>query len=66
MLNISKYFSGMCPSLNENHTIRVNYINCSTLDGPTTYMKTLFNCEYAMQCKNASNCPIYHNAPKQI
>lgn len=56
---------GYCPTLEKDHTIDVEYIDASTLEG-REYIKGLFTCSiasYGGKCSVANECPLYKSAP---
>lgn len=64
-MNRIETFSGDCPN-HQNHYINVNYIEVTSLDSPTTYIKGRFNCSKSNACKYTSQCPLYQNAPDTL
>lgn len=59
--------NGFCPTLDKDHSIEVDYINASTLDGKA-YIRGLFTCSvvsFGGECPVANNCPVYNSAPKE-
>ena len=59
--------SGYCPTLSKDHSINVEYINASTLNG-SEYIKGLFTCDVASfsgNCNIVNDCPLYDKAPEK-
>ena len=66
-MKISRVFTGFCPTLNQDYSIEVEYIDASTFNN-NLYIQGLATCEYhaAFKCPKASECPIRAKAPKEI
>lgn len=62
---IYKSFSGECPN-NGPHSIDVEYLEVTSLDSPTCYIKGRYSCSSSSTCETTSNCPLYNNAPNQL
>ncbi len=59
--------TGYCPTLDKDHSIEVDYINTSTLQG-RSYIKGLFTCEvvsFGGDCSYVKDCPLYKQAPEE-
>ena len=61
-----KVVKGICPVLNKEVAIDVEYCNASDLNR-TVYAKGRFSCDYTdvVDC-NANKCPLYEKAPQNI
>lgn len=59
--------SGHCPTLNDDYSITVDYLDASTLSGQK-HIKGLASCELAARgnCPNVKTCPILAKAPDEI
>lgn len=63
---MDKCFTGYCPVLDDEHSIRITYLNASTLHSQN-FLKDCFRCEHSHQkgC-HISDCPIYGSAPDTL
>lgn len=59
--------SGYCPTLNDDYSITVDYIDASDLSG-RKHIKGLASCELAGRgdCPNVKTCPLIAKAPEKI
>jgi len=70
--SIEKNFSGRCPILNDEYSIKLNYIIFPRqINGKYIYMKpTKFECLIKTEdhdCKRqSSECPVFESAPSRI
>lgn len=63
---MDKHFTGYGPALDDECSIRVTYLDASTLQSPS-FVKDTFNCKHSSHagCR-MSNCPIYRSAPDAL
>lgn len=66
MSSILKTFSGQCPKDKAYRSINVDYIEVTSLDSPTSYIKGRFPCASSMNCNHVSECPLYSEAPEKF
>lgn len=67
-MKISRVFTGFCPTLNQDYSIEIEYIDAGTLDNPNVYIQGLATCDYHAlnRCPKAAECPIRAKAPKNV
>lgn len=63
---MDKYFTGYCPVLDGEHSIRITYLNASTLHNQS-FIKERFHCKHSLQngCQ-LPDCPVYGAAPETL
>lgn len=67
-MKITRTFSGFCPTLNQDYSIEVEYIDVHSDDTPNKFIQGLASCDFhrMFKCPKASECPIRAKAPEEI
>lgn len=60
-------FSGYCPEQDKDYSVKVTYLDASTLS-EKSYIRGSAKCEYAAfkKCSHAVDCPIVKSAPENL
>lgn len=60
-------FSGYCPEQDKDYSIRITYLDASTMSGKV-FVRDSIKCDYAAfkKCSHAADCPIVKSAPKNL
>lgn len=63
---MDKYVTGYCPTLDKECSIKITYLNASTLYNPG-FIKSHFICKHAMPADcHIPGCPIFEAAPETL
>ena len=63
---MDKFVTGYCPTLEEEYSIKITYLNASTLQNQS-FIKDTFKCEHSIRTGcSMPHCPIYKSAPDDL